>query len=226
VITNLGDYKRIKDWLFPNIRYIVGRPDSKNYVNSPDESPTKYTPLFNNSSKDFAIIGCRESPKYFTKDFALKLYDSFLNNSKDLVSSLYGDLSDVISVNVRRGDKLKQQREYTILTKDWINEALDMCDSSNRVIFTSDDIEWCKENFIGDRFIFSDRNDGSTPQEVIDLRIQTMCKDNIISNGTFSWWGAFLNTNKNRRVFYSLPWYKVSGTYDIIPENDNWIEIK
>jgi hypothetical protein len=64
----------------------------------------------------------------------------------------------------------------------------------------------------------------------VDLYIPGLCKHNIISNSTFSWWGAYLNPHKDRKVYYQYPFYKNERndgyTYDcIIPDDENWIGI-
>jgi hypothetical protein len=54
----------------------------------------------------------------------------------------------------------------------------------------SDDIEWCKQNFIIEgSFFFMDNN---TNNEIIDFWMMSQCKHFIIANSTYSWWGAWM----------------------------------
>jgi len=56
----------------------------------------------------------------------------------------------------------------------------------------------------------------------IDFFLQTLCKHNIISNSTFSWWGAWLNQNPGKIVVRPANWI---GGYLDIGGPDSWIKI-
>ena len=82
-------------------------------------------------------------------------------------------------------------------------------------------MSWVKENFIGDNFFYSQYDN-----EILDLSLMSICDNNIISNSSFSWWGAYLNKNKNKTVIAPNQWFGPNGpkdTQDIIPEN--WIKL-
>jgi hypothetical protein len=84
----------------------------------------------------------------------------------------------------------------------------------------SDDMEWCKSFFKG-KFDFINDEDYN------ELYLMSLCRDNIIGNSTFSWWGAYLNENLFKTVIAPKTWfgpgYSHWDTSDLIPEN--WIKL-
>ena len=148
-------------------------------------------------------------------------YDSILNE----IHELYGDISDYVCVNVRRGDYLERNNPemgFRSLSVDEIRAILKEHFPKDKVLFVSDDIDWCKKNFKGRRYKFADKPCQYKPE--MDLYLQTQCKANVISNSTFSWWGAFLNEHAEK-VVCPWPWFtdnKINPMKYILP--NGWIK--
>jgi hypothetical protein len=200
--------------------------------------------LFNNPPKDSSLYGFFQSEKYFLnvldelqEDFTF--VDEILEPCKEFISGISGK---IVSIHLRRGDYLQNSANHFNLSNEWFEEALVKFPNHTVLVF-SDDIKWCKEQkmFSDDRFMFSETEDGkvvtsdgrwnsSNMDHWYDLCLQTLCDDNIISNSTFSWWGAYLNKNTNKVVVAPDPktkWFGTANahlnTKDIIPKE--WLII-
>lgn len=87
-------------------------------------------------------------------------------------------------------------------------------------IFTQDE-KWAREHFIGDEFQFILGNSA-----IDDMLLMSSCKHNIIANSTFSWWGAYINSNRNKIILFPKNWYK--ATSNLSPEDlikKKWVKI-
>jgi hypothetical protein len=84
----------------------------------------------------------------------------------------------------------------------------------------SDEIEWAKENI---KFPYETSYvspvKSTARDEVEELILMSKCKHNIIANSSFSWWGAWLNQNRDKIVIAPKRWVlKGTNNYrDIIP---------
>ena len=71
----------------------------------------------------------------------------------------------------------------------------------------ADNKEWVKENLTGFEYTLVDGNPGSGYGSHFDLQQMSCCKHNIISNSTYSWWGAFLNKHEGKIVVMPKIWF-------------------
>jgi hypothetical protein len=134
-----------------------------------------------------------------------------------------------VSLHVRRGDYVSDPGAKLvhggICTIYYYKRAIQTIQSIVKgniffYIFT-DDIEWVKNNLISNKMIIVDWNRGDESWQ--DMMLMSRCKHNIIANSSFSWWGAWLNTNKEKIVIAPEKWFNTMPAFDIIPEN--WIRI-
>ena len=40
-----------------------------------------------------------------------------------------------------------------------------------------------------------------------DLCLMSLCDHNVISNSSYSWWGAWLNKNENKKIISPKNWF-------------------
>lgn len=129
-----------------------------------------------------------------------------------------------ISIHVRRGDFLTDGFGG-ICTKEYYEKALSYMDEhvSNPHYFVfSDDMEWSKENLKCENITFVDIHHGKDSWK--DMMLMSRCKHNLNSNSTFSWWGAWLNKNKNKIVIVPNKFSQNGNSGTIYPKE--WVRIK
>jgi|TARA_R110000796_G_scaffold117085_1_gene229721 hypothetical protein len=169
--------------------------------------------------ENLLLDGYFQSEKYLNREHILQLY-KIDDISKKYIDDTYGDIfHNTVSIHIRRGDYLNRQ-SHPVQPMEYYSKAMGHF-SDCKFIIVSDDILWCKANFVGDNFIFIDDND-----DYIDLYIMAMCTHNIIANSSFSWWGAYMNTNHTKKVIAPLQWFgkgKSINSSNIISKN--WIPI-
>lgn len=204
-----------------NIEVQIGRPSTDCEYYYDIDYVYKEIPY---SGRDILLYGAFQSEKYFDKELVRNLF-SIPNDIKEYIYSKFGDMLNmgVTSINVRRGDYCRLPHQYAVCSMSYYNNAIDALGRDKKYLIISDDIDWCKRHFKGSNFYFVDDE-----EPIIDLYIQTLCENNIISNSTFSWWGAWLNPITDKKVVCPNPWFGKSysnyTTKDLIPEE--WIQVE
>ncbi|MDH7554338.1 MAG: alpha-1,2-fucosyltransferase [Spirochaetota bacterium] len=129
--------------------------------------------------------------------------------------------SESVSVHVRRGDYLINNSIPT-LTFGYYAEAF--THTKGDLFIFSDDIAWCKRYFISDYF---ERNITfiSLPY-YLDFELMKLCKHNVISNSTFSWWAAILNENPDKIVVTPNFWITKLDSYKRNNFPKQWIQLE
>lgn len=181
----------------------------------------KPIPTLDNVSSLFLNVSYFQSEKYLNSKLVKKLFE-ITPEIKEYILSKYADIQSRTSIHVRRGDYLHTNNHghHPILPIDtYYNKAIEMFPDEKFIIF-SDDIEWCKQNFnIADAIFVSEK-------DYVELYMMSLCKNNIIANSSFSWWGAYLNENPDKKVVAPDQWFgpKSPNNYkDIVPES--WTKI-
>lgn len=174
------------------------------------EFDMKFDPLLFGTPENCDLSGYFQTEKYFSHIrknlldiFTFKLeiekiaLDYWINN---IVPFLNG--SSPVSIHVRRGDYTLYPDHHPTCSKEYYDAAISSFGGDFKFVIFSDDIEWCKENFKGDKFHCVD-----TGSPYVDLKIMTMCSHHINANSSFSWWGAWLNPKKEKRVICPSRWF-------------------
>lgn len=129
-------------------------------------------------------------------------------------------------IHVRRGDYLFPAYQSLFggcCNEDYYKEAIVMMKKTKpdvRFICFSDDLAWLKHNLeVGEDAIFVDWNTGK--DSPLDMYLMSQCKNGIMSNSSFSYWGAYLGVKKDV-VMYPMKWWNAKeGNPDIFM--DVWI---
>lgn len=130
-----------------------------------------------------------------------------------------------VSIHIRRGDYLDEVNKAMfggICTEKYYQSAvqymLQRFPDAHFFVF-SDDSEYVRKNYQGDRYTVIDWNRGR--DSFYDMQLMSCCKHNICANSTFSFWGARLNPNESK-VMIRPTVHKNTQTFELVRMHDLW----
>lgn len=172
------------------------------------------------------IAGFFQSEKYFkhaeAKVREVLTFRSEIRQKAEMELAKVKDDAPRVSIHVRRGDYVANSGNHTVTGMEYYADAINKFFSKEayRFVVFSDDPEWCKEMFEGGYVV--DINDSYT-----EMCMMSMCDHHIIANSSFSWWGAWLNTNPMKIVTAPSLWFgpnlRHNSIVDLLPETWFWI---
>lgn len=228
-----NDLKNLLGWqASPKLRRVLGRPTMRwatreSWVSEPRFN---YWPGIKDVTMPVYLHGYWQSERYFLtaadsirKDFEFRL--PWDNDDLNIRERMHAQPS--VSLHVRRGDYTisKNKSVYAQCGIDYYRNAISLIQQrvpDVRIFAFSDDPDWVEVN-LGQEFSSIEivrHNTGD--RSAYDMRLMSQADHHIISNSTFSWWGAWLNPSPDKIVIAPSRWF-VNGTddSDLIPSS--WI---
>ena len=206
--------------IFRNISF--GNIDNFEHIHQSNHIPINYINI-PEVKGNLKLDGYYQNEKYFKqyRDNILKLFE-IDDSTKNNLTEKYSDIQfeNTCSIHVRRGNYVERQHFHPLQTIEYYKKSISIIGEKTLFLIFSDDIEWCKVNldFIENKIFISGNLD------YYDLYLMSMCYHNIIANSSFSWWGAWLNKNTNKKVVYPYIWFNFGPDASQIG-CENWIKI-
>jgi hypothetical protein len=188
------------------------------------------------SLKTTHIDGYFQSPRYFEDKFDIICSFLKIDKFKKQFESSSVDYNKTVSLHIRHGDYAKYPLHHPILPIAYYINALKTIETIDPTVdtvllFYEDEEEPIKkmvhtlQSLFHDRFRFQKAKANNDWKEMLEM---SLCRLHIIANSTFSWWGAYLNHNKEKGItMYPSLWFgpalKQNDTKDLFPSH--WIKI-
>lgn len=214
---------KIQRWTLKKIKFL-----NTSYV---IEKSFEFNQLKFKSGKDYFLEGYWQSEKYFKSIENIIKEEFQLKYHNEEIIELIGKIKlqeESVSIHIRRGDYVTNPitaKYHGVCDSSYYKKAISIFENKikNPYFYVfSDDIDWAKKNLpveINAAYI-SELNF----KDYVELQLMSLCKHNIIANSSFSWWGAWLNSNMNKIVIAPNKWFNTSiNTIDLIPSTWNRI---
>lgn len=181
------------------------------FISEPADNYWKFDPEFyalTTRDNIWLADGFWQNPRYFSdivpfiqKEFTLR---EALNNENLALENEITECQSV-SIHIRRGDMVHVpvvKDTFGVLDLDYYHKAVKIMaaqrDQPHFFIF-SDDPFWVEDSFKID-YPTTVVKLNPVDKDYLDLNLMSKCKNHIIANSTFSWWGAWLGKTPSQKV--------------------------
>lgn len=182
------------------------------------------------SDKDTYFFGYWQNIRYYEggEEYLQKVFDF----SNKLVISEESEMllkeitkAESISIHVRRGD-YSNNNQYDLCHEEYYQAALNemlkklgRASKNIKLFFFTDDVEFVMEHYKGyEKTVVCHKNNSG-----LDMFLMSQCKHNIIANSSYSFWGAFLNSNQEKVVIAPKYVYRNNDKLEQFCYPKSWI---
>lgn len=160
----------------------------------------------------YDLVGYFQSPKYFGS-VVPRFKEAYRKDQGNRLPS-----GEKIAVHIRRGDYVGHEAYYQLPVTYYIQALMTIPGWQTKpIIFFSDDMGYAKTHFECLPNAYFIRG-----TDIEHMAMMSCCDHHILSNSSYSWWGAYLSQQKN--VIYPSEYFRGSygnkSTRDLWP--DNW----
>lgn len=204
VISNKTDPKRqsYNDTVFKNyLKYSRLSPDTLLH-----REPRFTFTSIPRYDKSVLLYGYYQSANYFAA-YRDELVNAFTYPTRIVIPLE----EETVAIHVRRSDYLPLANYHAVQGIDYYTRALHYItqhiNKNHKLIIFSDDIAWCKEQAIFKQGVFIEHT-----TDLEDLYNMSLCNHFITANSSFSWWGSYLSTKRNKIIIAPKRWFGPEGS--------------
>lgn len=157
---------------------------------------------------------------------SFKYFDFCRQDILDLLNFPHHIEQDVTSIHIRRGDCIPQPDTFPMAPHSYYHNATEYMIERGFTHFRvfSDDIPWCREEFIPDRYPGGTFEFRESYSDVEDFIAMSCCANNITARSTFSLLASWFNLNPDKIVLVpdgTFWWY--GQNLDLLTGTENWL---
>jgi hypothetical protein len=170
-----------------------------------------YKQKFDTSNYD--ICGYFQADLFYLESIENKFSEyinSRLNKKITFDAQILPNINSV-SIHIRRGDYIDNKfanKVHKSLDIDYYLKAIKVFNINTTVFYIfSDDQKWVERFFltrVDINYVFASKLGLGDLEEFF---LMSKCHNNIISNSTYSWWAAFLNSRVNKTTISPSSWF-------------------
>ena len=186
------------------------------------------------SKNNSYLNGYWQSEKYFSSIREVLLKDFTPKNPINQLNASYYlkcFQKNTVSIHIRRGDYVNIESNLTyhgVCSLDYYYEAIsylqNLINGELKLIVFTDDLNWVNDNF-KPTCTFESITGNNNENSFYDMYLMSKCHHNIVANSSFSWWGAWLNNNPDKKVIAPKIWFATNeiNSNQVVPES--WIRL-